>query len=181
MTYRQIIYKENFMLKKIIALALLAFTPFTLVANEVHRIEYPTLKTLSIEVPYNWENYNREIFEIESPNRTIEVTGRLFRGKGKTLKEFTQDKHKSIIRHISWYKPATTLSLLKSAPYPTYIKEYSGIWPEKTEPSTYVVTTLKVDNHYLSLTFTGLSKNIANKRKVINRIIHSVMLKELPQ
>lgn len=166
------------MFKKIIALCLFSFASCTLVAQEMRVETYPKLKTLTIEVPENWETYNKQIFGIESPNREVEIAGRIFNGKGKTLEQFTNYKHESIAKRMTWYKPTTELISLDNAPYPTFMQEYEGVWPEEKLSSTYIVTTIAVDNYYLSLTFTGLTSNIAKHRDMINSIINSVKLEK---
>lgn len=145
-------------------------------AEEMRTAIYPQLQTLSIVVPDTWESYDKRIYGIESPNREVEIAGRVFNGKGKTLEQFTKYKHGGIAKRMTWYQAKTQLLAIEGVKYPSFIQEYEGVWPEKKSPTTYIVTTFKIENYYLSLTFTGLTENIAKHRDMINSIIRSVKL-----
>lgn len=147
---------------------------FSVQAGDKMQVKYPQLPSLSIETPSDWVVYEKRIFGVEPKNRDIDVAGTVYRVSGKTLKEFTQNKHESTLAKMKWYKPVGEVAEIKSGSYAGYMREYEGVWPKEKEPTRYVVTTFEVQGYFLSLTFTGLSQKLEPYRAVIREIYGSI-------
>jgi hypothetical protein len=138
------------------------------------RVPYPQLTNLSIETPSDWLIYENRIFGIEPKNRDIDVAGTVYRVTDKTLKDFYQNKHESILSQMKWYKPVGDAIAIKSGSYNGYVREYLGIWPNEKLPTRYVVTMFEVQGYFLSLTFTGVDQKIELYRPIIKEIYSSI-------
>ena len=137
-------------------------------------VEYPQLPNLYIQTPSDWVVYEKKIFGIEPKNRELDVSGTVYRTNGKTLEEFANEKHNGILTKMNWYKHTTDSRDILGMKYDGFIRDYEGVWPNENEPTTYIVTVFKIEDYFLSLTFTGLSKIVEKNNQTIREICSSV-------
>lgn len=148
------------------------------VDNETRIVEYPGFSKLTIEVPADWVTYDQKRIGVFSADKKLEIAGSAFGTNGQPIEDFTETKHQGITQKMHWYKATTELNKIDHPKYGGYVKEYQGIWPKEDIPTTYIVTTIGMDDIAMSLTFTGFTKDIDAYREQVKKIISSIELKK---
>lgn len=139
-------------------------------------VKYPDFPELSISVPSTCEIYNKERYGLFSDDNKLEIAGTAYKSKGNEVsaKKFAEMRVSSIPDDMPWYKEVTELKELKGLGEGAYVIEYEGIWPNESDPTSYIVVMAKNESILLSLTFTAFTKDMDSKRSVIDSIIKSV-------
>ena len=145
-------------------------------------VGYPDFPELSISVPSSYKIYNKERYGIFSDDEKLEIAGTAYRSTGKEMgaKEFAEARTDSIPKDMPWYSPVRELNPikgLKGLKYEAYGIEYEGVWPKESEPTSYIVVTIKSDDVLLSLTFTALTSNMNSFRPIVRNVIASTTIK----
>ena len=136
---------------------------------------FTQLQIFTVEAPDSWrQNDSPKYLSLTDAAGVAAVTGNAFAKKGGgSLIDFAESRF-GAVAEMEFYSQEGDESRFQANGHDFIIREFSGTWPDETEPTYYVVACVELESIYVSFSVTTNPDDFRMNKKRYMEIITSV-------